>query len=859
MHPFVYNWSQMSRGNRKREYIRENYRRHSDAGLSEVLRVSETEVQDALSSMGLSRSKADKAWIREHPDEPVSAFSSQAPKPTSLARLGLVDMVTALVAACAALGVYFYTLGPTITGEDSGELVTAAYHLGIAHPPGYPIWCLLGKLFTCVPHGTIAWRVNFMSAFFGAATVFLVTLLVIKLTRNRLAGVAAALALAFSGEFWEQSVIAEVYSLNAFFVAACVFFLVLWYQRRNDLILVAFAAVYGLSLCNHNTMHFLGPLFAAFVLAVDRAPFQRWKVYLGLSVLALGVAGVVHIYLPIRSMADPPVDWGNPQTWENFWEHVLRKQYKFEDTPRTPARLVNQVLTFFRLYSREFTLWLAWLPLVGLYPLWKRDKYVFGLVVLLLLQISMGFVVVLNFDMDKQSLWLNNVFWIPAYMMAAVLMGVGLDWLQHQARAYVESKGGEEKKIPYGPEAAWAVGITFAAAMVVAPLAMFYDRNDKSDYYYPYDFAHNVFKTLEPDAIYFPTADHATFPALYFQACEGMRPDVTIANKYGYPEPAVYADMPPELRTKFPTVPNEAQEAEIEDWIIANTNRPVYFTKKRPIGIPGARMVNAGLLYKAVRAGEETPERDYWAEYEWHSLDTEEARGELTAEMVLSDYHFARGRDLLEAGEKEAGLEQFDLALDIGGENKESLNNAGSAAAEGGAFEAAMDYYERAVALDPEYDLAVLNFSKLSLQIRQAGKAIPLLEHLLEVKPLHKEATDLLVDALVAVGQVDEALAKLQEVVWEVPDNPDIYRKMGFIYLNEKRDMDQAREMFRKSLELNPNQPELVALMQTPSPERPNQLPGMPELPGPPMPELPTLPNLPAGSQGPQAPMLPVP
>ena len=163
------------------------------------------------------------------------------------------------------------------------------------------------------------------------------------------------------------------------------------------------------------------------------------------------------------------------------------------------------------------------------------------------------------------------------------------------------------------------------------------------------------------------------------------------------------------------------------------------------------------------------------------------------------------------------------------------------------------------MALDPEYDLAVLNFSKLSMQMGQAGKAIPLLEHLIKVMPLHKEVTDLLVDALVAVGQVDEALAKLQEVAWEVPDNPDIYRKMGFIYLNEKQDMDQAREMFRKSLELNPNQPELVALMQTPSPERPNQLPGMPELPGPPMPELPTLPNLPAGSQGQQAPMLPMP
>lgn len=102
----------------------------------------------------------------------------------------------------------------------------------------------------------------------------------------------------------------------------------------------------------------------------------------------------------------------------------------------------------------------------------------------------------------------------------------------------------------------------------------------------------------------------------------------------------------------------------------------------------------------------------------------------------------------------------------------------------------------------------MLNFSKLSLQMGLAAKAIPLLEHLIEVKPLHREATDLLVDALVAEGRLNEGLTKPQEVAWEVPDNPDIYRKMGFIYLNEKQDMDQARQMFRKSLELNPKQPD---------------------------------------------------
>ncbi len=97
----------MSRGKDKLNYIRKCLRRHSDARLAGALGISEAEVQKALSSMGLSRSKADKAWLREHPDEPLPEFSPHAPKPASLVRLGLWDMVTALIAACAALGVYY--------------------------------------------------------------------------------------------------------------------------------------------------------------------------------------------------------------------------------------------------------------------------------------------------------------------------------------------------------------------------------------------------------------------------------------------------------------------------------------------------------------------------------------------------------------------------------------------------------------------------------------------------------------------------------------------------------------------------------------------------------------------------------
>ncbi|NJL71573.1 MAG: DUF2723 domain-containing protein [Candidatus Competibacteraceae bacterium] len=86
-----------------------------------------------------------------------------------------------------AFAVYWFTLAPTVSGEDSGELIIAAHTLGVAHPSGYPLWCLLGKLFTFIPFGSIAWRVNLLSAVFGALTVGLLYGLVRRWCDSRLA------------------------------------------------------------------------------------------------------------------------------------------------------------------------------------------------------------------------------------------------------------------------------------------------------------------------------------------------------------------------------------------------------------------------------------------------------------------------------------------------------------------------------------------------------------------------------------------------------------------------------------------------------------------------------------------------
>ncbi len=83
-------------------------------------------------------------------------------------------------------GIYIWTLYPTVPAyRDSGELISVPYILGICHPPGYPLYTILGKIFTFAPFGNIAFRVNLMSALFGALTIAIIFLIIAKLSDVR--------------------------------------------------------------------------------------------------------------------------------------------------------------------------------------------------------------------------------------------------------------------------------------------------------------------------------------------------------------------------------------------------------------------------------------------------------------------------------------------------------------------------------------------------------------------------------------------------------------------------------------------------------------------------------------------------
>jgi tetratricopeptide (TPR) repeat protein len=493
------------------------------------------------------------------------------------------------------------------------------------------------------------------------------------------------------------------------------------------------------------------------------------------------------------------------------------------EDPRTLAGSAAQLWEYLKLYAGEYTLWLCWLPALGAWVLWSRARWAFSLLLAVFLVAGPGMALLLNFTIDRQSLWLNNVFWIPSYLAASVFLGLALEWIALRAPQ------------PGVQRAVLALALVLCTGV---PLVSHYARNTKRHYHYAEDFGRNLLASLPENAIYFPTADHATFPVLYLQVAEGLRPDVTLANKYGYPERSVFKDMPQDFLNSLPGVPNKGQEQYIEDWVIQNSGLPVYFTRKRTLeGLPDYQLVQAGLTFAVLPKSAAPPARDYWAEYTWRSLDLDATQGELSATYILSDYYYMRGREALERGELDAAKEALDLAATAGGDSKELLNNIASAYAEANVLDAAEDFYKRTLAVDPAYTTARKNLAKTYLQRGRAEEAILELEEALRQEAKDPEALRLSAKALVEIGWKDEAIQRYEYLAELQPGDAEVSRELGYLYLNHRKDAHAAQQWLTRSLRANPDQPGIADLLASLATDA--TAPGIPEAPKPEMPELP--------------------
>lgn len=391
--------------------------------------------------------------------------------------------ISGAVVGLTALAVYWLTLAPDLTaahwGGDGGELITTAVTLGVPHPPGYPTYVLLGKLFSFLPVGSVAYRFNLFSsvAVAGAAAIITITSYQSSNYPNtQLPAIAAGLTFAFTPLVWSQAVITEVYGLNLLFLA-----LFLWalLGKRPSLLTGLFL---GVSITTHLTSLFMLPL------ALWLTPRQG-RLRLGAGLLA-GLLPLLTI--PLLAQSGSPIVWSDPTTFSGWWWLVSGSIYQ-ANVLVLPA---TQILPRLREWLTLFPLALAGLALAGagswLYARQGQGKLAAGLLGTAVIYLLYAFTY-------RQADAI--VLILPALLLLTFLLFPVLQQMR-----------------------GWALLLPLALLLL-----NFNEQNLRNDV----GLRPSVMITLQqapPDAVVITKGDPALFALWYFHHVEWLRPDIAIVD-----------------------------------------------------------------------------------------------------------------------------------------------------------------------------------------------------------------------------------------------------------------------------------------------------------------------------------------
>jgi tetratricopeptide (TPR) repeat protein len=208
---------------------------------------------------------------------------------------------------------YARTVTPTVPFWDSGEFIATSYILGLPHPPGNPVYTMLGRMMTLLPFASIAWRVNFMSSLASATACFFTFLFTSRAIRRTFGdaadtghswlasgagGLVAALFLAFGSSFWDSAIEAEVYSLSSAIIAFVVWLSFEWWDRQgepgNDKRLILIVYILGVSTGVHLGTILIAPSLLVLFALVNPGIFRSSKFIVPMAALS---AFVVLVYL----------------------------------------------------------------------------------------------------------------------------------------------------------------------------------------------------------------------------------------------------------------------------------------------------------------------------------------------------------------------------------------------------------------------------------------------------------------------------------------------------------------------------------------------------------------------------------
>jgi len=459
--------------------------------------------------------------------------------PSKDARIASVmptDRQVALLLAVAAFVLYAITAAPSVATQfdDSLEFQVVLPTLGIAHPSGYPLYTLAGKLFTgLLPLRDAAGRANLFSALLAAAAVGVLYRVARTVAGSRAAAIVTTVVFAISPTWWSQATIAEVYALHGLLAVTFVYLLLRWEAvrqsergrvpavRPSDRLLALAALAAGLGLAHHRMIALFFPAAFVFILWTDPALLRqprRWLRPLALLLAPL----LLYAYLPIRGQVVSSLDGTYQPTLRGTLDWVLARGYSVFLTGN-PFGVTRGAGDYVALFLREMGALTALAAVAGLVTGWRYSP---RRSVFLLLALAGQTLFAVNYKVQDVE-----VFLLPAFMLMAVWAAWGLAPLcdSFAQRAAVSAR---PLRLPRQARPL----LTFLWLLPVALVLLFepvraavreWPQRDRSDEWTVYDLGADMLDSAEPHGVIVGLGGETTL-VRYFRDVLGRRPDLQV-------------------------------------------------------------------------------------------------------------------------------------------------------------------------------------------------------------------------------------------------------------------------------------------------------------------------------------------
>ena len=481
--------------------------------------------------------------------------------------------LAAAITAAAIFVLYLVTLSPSTAMWDTSEYIAAAYVVGLPHPPGNPLFVLLGRVFAILPLGglSVAVKINILAALTSAIAAgmwFLVAERVLvswlpERWQRIVGGVVATVIGATAFTVWNQSVVNEkVYTVSLMGLAIISWLTVRWSDDPEgpgaDRTLILIAYLLGLGNANHMMGLLAAPAVVVAVLVRRPDTLLRWR----LLVVLLGVfllGNTPFLTQPIRAAHFPPINEGEPTTWSAFWYNFNRGQYGKPSVFDRQVPFVGQLGMYWLYFSwqwfRDMTgqwqrlqsVLAASFMILGLMGGWvhyKRDRRSFWYFGTFMLTLTLLLIWYLNFKYGhSQCLNMGNApgvpcevrdrdyFFIVSFSAWGVWAGLGLVYVWESIAAMFGSQSVKVGKdfLQLPKRRSW-IFASWVLVLAFIPLFANWTAASRAGQTDTRDFAHDLLDSVEPYGVLVTVGDNDTFPLWYAQEVEGIRRDVVVAN-----------------------------------------------------------------------------------------------------------------------------------------------------------------------------------------------------------------------------------------------------------------------------------------------------------------------------------------